>query len=325
MNVSEYRQQYEQQLDRAAKQSTNYRDFLNKFKSVAERIGSSSDALISFSEEDLNELANIIVDRDEDIQIRISALQAIGNDIGDSDGLIDLVIGLLTDKSEAPTLQITALGLLQTISFSSSIFRGKRPEYLAALRALVDRKNTKLRYQAIEILASEKDEYVQRRLIEGLEGRSKAIIPTAKAIQLLGYDIHAEHYPILHKIVENPPSRIAKKEAIRLLASDPSSYDLLAQVFTNKSEHESIRRRSAISLELIAPERFEELAKQTILDDREDDKLRATCVNALEHSSHQKKLIQAADLTQKIQQLKTGSSSKLLKQATASYMSKSSI
>ena len=60
---------------------------------------------------------------------------------------------------------------------------------------------------AIGILAREKDDYVQRRLVDGLEGRSKALVPAAKAIQFLAYDVHSEYFPIAKRIVEKPPNQ----------------------------------------------------------------------------------------------------------------------
>src|SRR5437667_255576 len=84
--------------------------------------------------------------------------------------------------------------------------------------------------------AGDEDEYVQRRLIEGLERRSKALVPAAKAVQLLGYDVHAEYFPLLRQIVRQPPTRAAKREAVRLLGADPASKQLLLDLFKDKRE-----------------------------------------------------------------------------------------
>ncbi len=325
MDVSEYRKQYTEQLERAAVQQTSYRDFLDKSKPVAERRMALNNTARLLNEDDINESINIIRDKDEDVELRASALYAISTDIGSSHELINMVLALLGDEAEPPELRMSALRVLQVISFSSSIFVSKRPEYLATLRSVVDDKDTKLRQQAIEILAIQKDEYAQRRLIEGLEGHAKALVGTSKAIQLLGYDIHAEHYLILRKIIQNPPSRAAKKEAVRLLAADPSSKNLLTEIFRDKDEHKEVRKISAIALQSIAPDEFEDAAKQTVLDEEEDDDLRATCINALEHFANQASLSHDSEFNQRVEQLRERSTSKQLKQATASYISKFSI
>src|SRR5262249_42950967 len=150
-------------------------------------------------------------------------------------------------------------------------FPAKRPDYLAALRSIIDDPDAELRRRAIGILAREKDEYVQRRLIDGLEGRSEALVPTEKAIQYLGYDVHAEYFPLLRRIVEDPPNPEARTEAVRLLAADPSSTDLLLTIFSDKGESPDVRKISAIGLHSAAPHRFEEQARRIVLDDDEDD------------------------------------------------------
>jgi hypothetical protein len=115
-------------------------------------------------------------------------------------------------------------------------FPGKRPDYLATLRSIIEDPDAQLRRRAIGILAREKDEYVQRRLIEGLEQRSRALVPAAKAIQFLGYDVHAEYFPLLRRIIEQPPSRAAKREAVRLLSADPAATDLLVTLLNDKQQ-----------------------------------------------------------------------------------------
>ena len=49
-----------------------------------------------------------------------------------------------------------------------------RPRYLSTLRGLIDDPSSSIRDSAIEVLAMNQDEYVQRRLIEGLEDPNEA-------------------------------------------------------------------------------------------------------------------------------------------------------
>ena len=210
MDASEYRKQVTEELERAAAQQAGNRDFLDKSKSVSERRTALRPPAASMGEDDITAWVEIILDKGEEPELRASALEAMSNDIGNSHELIDWVLALLSDVSEPREVRWSALRVLQVLSFSSLIFVSKRPEYLATLRSIIDDKDTKLRQQAIEILAKEKDEYVQRRLIDGLEHRTKALIGPAKAIQLLGYDIHAEHYPMLRQMISHPPVALKK-------------------------------------------------------------------------------------------------------------------
>ena len=127
--------------------------------------------------------------------------------------------------------------------------------------------------------------------------------PPEKAIQLLGYDIHAEHYPILREIVQDPPSPEAKAEAVRLLAADPTSEKLLTERLQDKGEDREVRIASAVALQSLAPAEFQEQAKQIVYDPEEYTDLRATAINALTLFGNQEALDQDAELTRRVEQL----------------------
>ncbi len=324
MKASEYRQQYQRQLELTSQKQTNYRDFLDKSQPVAARLRALNSTSGLRNEEEVAQTIDIISDKEENLEIRASALQAISINIGDSSELIDRVLNLLGEDTESPELRLSALKVLQQLSFSSVIFKSKRPEYLATLRPIIDDKDTKLRQQAIKILAINKDEYVQRRLLDQLRGHSKALIGISKAIQMLGYDIHAEHYPILKDILRNPPSRAAKKEAVRLLSADPSSKEYLTEILKDKSEHSEVRKISAAALQSLSPEEFADQAKEIVLDDDDDDDLRATCVNALDQFANPTSLNQDTKLNKHIKNLQQKSTSRQLKRAVGRFISKHS-
>ena len=71
---------------------------------------------------------------------------------------------------------------------------------------------------------------------------------------LLGYDVHAEILPLMHRLVEDPPNKAARKEAIRLLAADPAAVDSLVEIVRDKREDPDVRRTAAIALQSIAPD-----------------------------------------------------------------------
>jgi HEAT repeat protein len=305
MDTPEYRRQYAEQIERAAEeQRQGYRDFSDRSKPAEERREALRRAAALRGQDEVTEAVDVILDRGEDTALRASALRAIGIEVGKRHDLIDMVIGLLGDSAEPSEVRLVALRVLQQGSFRAAIFNPKLPEYLDALRTIIDDSDVSLRQQALEILAQRKDEYAQRRLLEGLRDPSEALVPPEKAIQLLGYDIHAEHYPILREMVQNPPSLEAKQEAVRLLAADPNSKDLLMERLQDKDEARDVRIASAAALQSLVPAEFEEQAKQIVLDDDEYDDLRATAINALAHFADQEALSQDAELTRRIEQLR---------------------
>lgn len=306
---SEDRKQYAEQLERAAEEQRQaYRVFADRSKPAEERRLALDNASLR-EQFEVTEALDVIRDREGDGGLRASALHAIDIEVGDRSDLIDVAIGLLGDSAEPAVLRLAALRVLQQSSFSGPAFNPKRPEFLAALRTVIDDENASLRQEALEILTLHNDEFAQRRLLEGLEDSSQALVSPEKAVQLLGNDIHAEHYPILRDMVQNPPSPEAKEEAVRLLASDPNSKELLADTLKDKDEHRKVRNASAAALQSLAPEEFAEQAKQIVYDPEEYDELRATAINALTLFADQEALNQDAELTERVEQLREQASS----------------
>ena len=320
MDPSEYRKQYTEELKRQTEKQPGYHEFLNRSNSLSQRLEALAGSTKSLTEEELANTINIIRDQEEEPELRVLALKAIGRDIGNRDESINLLLELLKEKTESREVRMAALQVLQMLSFISPLFMSKRPEFLAALRSIVDDPDSKIRQAAIEILALEKDEYVQRRLNEGLDDPSKALVNPAKAIQLLGQDVHAELYPRLREIVQNPPSPAAKEEAVRLLVGDPESKELLIELLRNKEEKLKIRTLSAVALQSLDPTEFTEQAKQIVLDNAEDHRLRLTGLNGLTHFADRPSLSGDPEFHEGLERLRKKSTSKQLKNAAARYL-----
>lgn len=320
MDISEYRKQYAEELEQAEEERKGYRASSAKSRRTAEG-RTALQRVVALSEQDeVAEAFGIIEDKSEDAEHRASVLYSISIALITNDDLITKVLRLLKDNAEAAPVRRAALRVLKQLSFSSAIFKQRRPEYLDALREAIDTEDASLRELALETLAQEKDEYVQRRLLEGLKDPSQALVPPEKAIQLLGYDIHAEHYPILKEIVEKPPSAGARQEAIRLLAADPSATELLAGILRDKGESRKVRSISATALQSLAPAEFEEHARQIVLDENEDDVLRATSLSALTHFGDQEALSQDTELTKHAERLRQRAPSKQVGRAAARFL-----
>jgi len=320
MDASEYRKQYAEKLKRVAEKQPDFRDFLDKSKPVSKRLKALGSSARLLSEAEQAESVTIIRDKEEEPELRASALRAISRDVGTSGELIDMALALLRDEAEPRELRISALQVLQRLGFTSPIFVSKRAEYLAALRSIVGDKDTRLRQQAIEILALVKDEYVQRRLNEGLKNPSRALVNPAKAIQLLGQDVHAELYPLLRKIISRPPSPAAKEEAVRLLAGDPNSKELLIKLLRNKKENVKIRTLSAVALQSLAPAEFTEQAKKIVGDDTEDHRLRLTALSGLTHFAAPTALSGDSAFNERLVQLSKKSTSMQLRDAATRHL-----
>ena len=130
-----------------------------------------------------------------------------------------------------------------------------------------------LRERALELLAIGKDPYAQELLVKGLEDPEDAIVSEAKAMQFLAYDDHAELTPLAQKVYKRSTGA-AREEALRMLATDPSSERLFTRLLKDKSETSSIRRISASGLQSLNPAAFEKTARTIVTDDDDYDEIR---------------------------------------------------
>jgi hypothetical protein len=322
MDVSDYRRQLEMELEEAAQQP-GFRELLERSGQTAALDMQEATAAGSPDESELDAAVRVLGEEDADPRLQSEALKLISLNIEARPELFDRLLELLSDASVATELRSAVLDTAQEISFRLPAFPAKRPDYLETLRSMIEVPDARLRRRVVGILAREKDEYVQRRLIDGLEHPSRALVPAAKAIQFIAaYDIHAEHLPLLRRIVDRPPSRAAKKEAVRLLAADPASAGLLQAIVRDKGERSDVRRVAATALLALDPERFEAEARRIALDDAEDEQLRAVCISALAMFAEPATLRQDDQLTRHVERLQAGSSSRSVRRATADYLAR---
>ena len=239
----------------------------------------------SLTEEGHFRQAMALVDDDTaDERLRAVALEKSAQRIGADEQLIDRVIDMMNDSALPARLRRAAVRVVQVSSFASPIFPAMRPAYMGALRTLIDDEDRSLSDTAVEYLALSKDEYVQRRLIEGLEDPDREITEPEKAVQYLSYDLHADHFPILRRLVQHPPNEQTRREALRNLGADSDSVGLLQAHLDNREEAPEVRHLCAVALQNLDQPGFQAKANEIIEDDAEDDELKVALVNTLLHT-----------------------------------------
>ena len=233
----------------------------------------------------------------------------------ESDKSLQASLDVLRDREQPIKVRLAALQSLQAATFSVIEFEPYREDYMATLREIVDDPDEELRQRVLGILAREKDGYVQKRLLEGLQDPSKALVPPEKALQLLSYDVHADAYPIAREIVKDAPNPEAKREALRLLSADASSAPVFEKLLRDKDEDRDIRQISAAALQAVKPKRFQEQAREMLLDDKEYDDIQATALTALEQFGDEKAVMKDSKLMKRAEQLGNAKSAKVKKTA----------
>ena len=159
-------------------------------------------------------------------------------ELAGSESKIACLIDVLNDKSSSADSKQSALDRLDVISVFSPVLPRKMPDYVNALRGLMDDDDSDVRIHAYGRLAAMKDEVAQERLQSELQSdkpEADRIVPTHQAIGMLGFDEKSLDYGVLRKIAENPPSERSLVAAIRHLPADSESYVVLKGVMEDDS------------------------------------------------------------------------------------------
>lgn len=212
---------------------------------------------------------------------------------------------ILGDANRSAEERRAALVTLQQLSFNVPLLAEFRPAFIETLRAIIDDPDERLRDMALESLAQEKDEYAQRRLLAGLRRDEEPLVSDKTAIQFLSYDIHAEHFPILRRLARESPDAATRREAVHALAADTESADLLLAIYADKNEDDEVRSASGSALLAVDPLRFEERAKETVIDDSDAESVRAASLTALTYYGNPSALAEDADFMGRVAQVDT--------------------
>ena len=158
-----------------------------------------------------------------------------------------------------------ALERLRMAAFDPSDDGFPRMKYQQLLQELALDADEIMRRAAISDLASQKDEIIQKRLLDGLSGDAPPLVPDEWALQLLAYDTHRAFVDIYRRFADDRDKRESVRiEAIRGLGGDHASAERLARMMADKTEPAAIRLWSGLSLRALAPPMFARLASQLI-------------------------------------------------------------
>lgn len=258
----------------------------------------------------------VATDKKKPAEERLEALALVPLAVGGKDENLRAVIETLRDANEAVEVRMAALQSLQAASFRVEAFEPVRGDYRAALRKIATDANPELRQRALELLAQEKEGFAQKKLLEGLQDPDKALVPPEKALQLLSYDVHADAYKHARRIVENPPNPLAKREALRLLAADPSAIPTFEKVLLDKNELRENRQLAASALHAADPTKMQALARNIVVDSGDYDDIRATSLTALTQFGDKAAVAADQALQQSVDRMKVQGSQKLRDSAT---------
>jgi len=254
-------------------------------------------------------------------QERINAIDRMRFD-GDSGDDIRNLIAILRNSDEPTKLRMAAFRALKTASFLGPLFAPHRADFLKTLRDVATDPEPEIRAEALETLAMEKVGIAQQLLSAGLQDPENALVPPAKAIQLLAYDDHAEAAPLVRRILARTRDHGVKEAAVRFLASDPGSATVFRRLLKDKSQPTRLRSLTATGLRVLDPKGFEKAARKIVEDSKEDDDLRATCLGALTFIKDFHKTRENPAFAKKVHKLSTSKRSGSLKASAKRFVAR---
>ncbi|MEU1972554.1 HEAT repeat domain-containing protein [Microbacterium sp. NPDC019599] len=225
---------------------------------------------------------------------------------------VRLLLDILADESASIEQKTTAVERLGGAAFQPTRFAPFHAEFVERLRDLAVSDDKGLRYLALDRLTLDDDEVGKRLLREGLEGARKPLVPPATATRFLARDEHGDAAPLFRELARTGSARV-RVEALRALAADPESVELLAEISSDKSESAKVRELAAMSLKASSPERFAHVAREMVVDEKEDDKLRSAALSALAFTPEAAAAIDAEALDEDLGRMKDATASRSLK------------
>jgi hypothetical protein len=195
---------------------------------------------------------------------------------------VPALLSIVGNPREPVEVRVAALQAVGARAFLAQQFAQHHAAYLETLRRLTGSETPlELREKALAVLAAEKDPHVQELLKNGLQNPRQAVVPPPRALQLLGFDDHANVAGLAREVFDKAQDVDTKEAALRVLATDAGSQDLLTRILKDKAQPRNLRALSVTGLQSLNPQRFSEIAQQIVDDDTDFEDIRATTLGAL--------------------------------------------
>jgi hypothetical protein len=222
----------------------------------------------------------VLADPSEPADRRTEVLTRLGGQVVRSPDGVDTLLAIAADRADDPAVRRAAVGWLGVAAFEVARFTPYRTAYVDVLRSLIDDPVAELRDAAVTALAAEHDEVVQQALTDGLEGTGPLPVERGRAIELLAEDDHLDTLPWLRELYGSEEEG-DRATAVRFMGVHRAAEDDVARILRDRTETTAVRQQGAAALRALAPERFDALAKEIVLDPDDDPDVRADCLQSL--------------------------------------------
>ena len=231
---------------------------------------------------------------------RVDVIWRLSAGITRHDDYIEALLEIVQDANDDGVVRSVALQVLGAAAFQVARFRPHAQAYEQALRNLVSDDDARLRDAAVDRLAVTHDPEVQQVLLAGLKGEGPLPVPRDRAIALLADDDHLDNMPWLEELYETG-SNAQRQEAVRLMSAYSAARETLERVLRDKDEATQVRQQSAASLHNLAPEHFEDVAKEVATDTEDYAEIRTVSLLTLQHLADSERVLGDARFLDRLQ------------------------
>lgn len=238
----------------------NNETFLNSSLPVESRLAAAQNARLR-KQDELFSLLNIVKEKDEDERIRIRSVHLVDKT---KEQFLDAGIELIQDDSAPIALRSELIHSVSNAKRSNLHFPSRQPQFFNVLRGLIKSDIPLLRHPSIEILSANEDETVQEFLVEELKKDQSAFISKKDAIAFLTQNPKPQHAKLFTDTFKQSEDEEVKAAALKGLANDPNSAELLEKVVLDDQERFKVREAGALALHQINHKTMNELAAKII-------------------------------------------------------------
>jgi hypothetical protein len=239
-------------------------------------------------------------------------INAMPLDADEYDVSVKTLLEVAGDERLDASARLAAINKLGAAEFQPVEFADFHPAYVELLRGLAQDSVREIRLAALDRLTLTGDVEAQKLLREGLEKIRKPLVSAAKAIQLLARDDHGGSLSVFRTLASEATGQV-REQALRALARDQQSLSLFEKIVADKSEKTPIREIAAMNLKSTSIKRFTDVARKLLLDDDEDDRLKAAAVSAIAHTSEAVGQIASETFANALENLGAATKSRALK------------
>ncbi len=254
---------------------------------------------------------------------RVDALWRMSARLSRRTEYIEPLLALVQDGDDDGAVRLAALQVLGSAAFQVTRFAPYEQAYEQALRNLVSDADAGVREAAVDTLAVRHDPEVQQVLLAGLEGDGPLPVSRERAILLLGEDDHLDNLPWLEELYASGSDDL-RQEAVRLMSAYPAARSTLERILRDRDEATQVRQQSAASLHNVAPEHFEDVAKELATDTTDYAEIRTISLRSLTHLADSDRVRGDADFLARLEEVSTEASQSPLAEHARALIERSS-